>query len=197
MSDSDTHPDFDDVANLLVEEGVHATSPSELHGLLCGVLCAGARPDAAAWLQLAADRLDIGSFSREAAKVGMLELYSRTLAQLQATDLGFEPLLPDDDQLLAQRAGALGNWCQGFLGGFGQYGKQTDASLSDEAREVLGDLGQIVQIADDDADSDENETDLMQIQEYVRMAALLLFAECNQAPDERRTDDAEDPGTLH
>ncbi len=197
MSDSDTLPDFDDVANLLVEEGVHAASPSELHGVLCGVLCAGARPDASVWLQLAADRLEVGSFARETSKVGMLELYNRTLTQLQATDLGFEPLLPDDDQLLAQRAGALGSWCQGFLGGFGQYGKQTDASLSDDAREVLGDLGQVAQIADDDDDSDDNESDLMQIQEYVRMAVLLLFAECNQAPDDDSDAGAEDPGTLH
>lgn len=197
MSDSDTHPDFDDVANLLVAEGVHATSPSELHGVLCGCLCAGARPNASAWLQLAADRLDIGSFTQETSKVGMLELYNQALTQLQATDLGFEPLLPDDEQLLALRAGALGGWCQGFLSGFGQYGKQTDASLSDEAREVLGDLGQIAQIADDDDDSDDNESDLMQIQEYVRMAALLLFAECNQAPDDNSEADAKDPGTLH
>ncbi len=196
MSDTDNHPDFDDIANLLVEEGGIATSPSELHGLVCGCLCAGARPDASAWLQLAADWLDIPAFTREASKVGVLELCNATLARLQATDLGFETLLPDDDQLLMQRAAALGGWCQGFLGGFGQHGKQTDASLSEEAREVLGDLGQIAQIAADDDDSDEGESNLMEIQEYVRMAALMLFAECNQAPDDE--DAAEQaPEVLH
>ncbi|GGO87741.1 UPF0149 protein [Marinobacterium nitratireducens] len=184
MSDTDNPLDFDDIANLLVAEGVVATSPSELHGLVCGCLCAGARPDAAAWLQLFADWLDIPALTQEASKVGMLELCSSTLAQLEATDLGFEALLPDDDQMLMQRVTALGGWCQGFLGGFGQHGKQTDASLSDEAREVLGDLGQIAQISAEDDESDDNESDLMEIQEYVRMAALMLFADCNRAPDD-------------
>ncbi|NVK44325.1 MAG: UPF0149 family protein [Oceanospirillaceae bacterium] len=197
MSDTDNLPDFDDIANLLVAEGVHATSPSELHGMLCGCLCAGARPDPAAWLQLASERLDIDAFSQESSKVGMLELYNQALAQLEATDLGFEPLLPDDDHLLAQRAGALGVWCQGFLGGFGQLGKQTDASLSTEAREVLSDLGQIAQIAAEDEDSDDNEADLMEIQEYVRMAALMLFAECNQAPDDGEESAQRPPEVLH
>lgn len=197
MSDTDNHPDFDDIANLLVTEGVFAVTPSELHGLLCGCLAAGARPEPAAWLQAAADLLDIGAFAQEASKVGLLELYRLSLEQLEATDLDFEPLLPDDEQLLAQRAGALGRWCQGFLSGFGHYGKQTDSSLSQEAREALNDLGQIAQIAADADDSDENEADLMEVQEYVRMAALMLFAECNQAPEDSNDAAEAAPRTLH
>lgn len=190
--------DFDDVANWLVAEGVHGVSPAELHGLLCGGLASGARPDPAAWLRMAADAMEIDEFTQESAKVGLLQLYQESLALLQADDLSFEPLLPDDDQLVAQRAGALGEWCQGFLSGFGQFGKQTDSSLSKEAREALGDLGQIAQIADDADESDENEADLVEVQEYVRMAALLLFTECNPAPEAKADDVTQNSSrTLH
>lgn len=199
IEDTESHTalaEFDDIANVLVSEGVHEISPAELHGLLSGCLVAGARPDPAAWLQLAANFLDIGDFSQEASRARMFDLFQQSLAQLEATDLAFELMLPDDDELLSLRAASLGQWCQGFLSGFGQYSKQTDDSLSQESREVLADLSQITQIVADDDDSDESESNLMEVAEYVRMAALMLFAECNQAP----ADDAAAPAspqTLH
>ena len=199
IEDTESHTalaEFDDIANVLVSEGVHEISPTELHGLLSGCLVAGARPDPAAWLQLAANFLEIGDFSQEASKARMFDLFQQSLAQLDATVLAFELMLPDDDELLSLRAASLGQWCQGFLSGFGQYGKQTDDSLSQESREVLADLSQITQIVADDDDSDESESNLMEVTEYVRMAALMLFAECNQAA----ADDAAAPAspqTLH
>ncbi len=199
IADTESHiapAEFDDIANVLVSEGVHEVSPAELHGLLSGCLVAGARPDPAAWLQLAAALLEIGEFAHEASKVGLIELYQQALAQLEATELAFVLLLPDDEQLLSLRAAALGQWCQGFLNGFGQYGKQTDSSLSQESREALTDLSQIAQIVADDDDGDDSEANLMEVEEYVRMAALMLFAECNQAPDDNSAAQAA-PRALH
>lgn len=184
-------PDYDAVANLLIEEGVLAVSPAELHGLLAGHLAAGARFEPDTLLRVLLDLLDLKALSREPSKLGLIALYQVTLHQFEASDFGFELLLPDDDQLLMQRAEALGSWCNGFLSGFGLATGRRGEQLSNEAQEGLRDLAQIAQIAaESDADSDEDEADLMEVQEYVRMAAMLMFNECNRpgdAPDQQQT----------
>ena len=178
-------PNFELIANLCVEEGVQLLSPAELHGVMVGHLAAGARLEPSVLLQTACELMDINSLSHESSKVTLLELYTASCQALESLDLEFELLLPDDDNEIAQRAEALGRWCQSFLSGFGLYGKHTDASLSSEAKETLNDLGQIAQISTDLEELDEHEADLMEVQEYVRMAALMLFTECNQAVEEK------------
>ena len=132
-------------------------------------------------------------YARETTKLGLIGLYQLTQQQFEASDFGFELLLPDDDQMLAQRAEALGSWCSGFLSGFGLATGKRGEKLSAEAQDGLRDLAQIAQIAaDSDVDSDEDEADLMEVQEYVRMAAMLMFNECNRPQDE-----PEAPQTLH
>lgn len=178
-------PNFELIANLCVEEGVQLVSPAELHGVMVGHLAAGARLEPAVLLQTACEMMDVNSLSHESSKVTLIELYTASCQALESLDLEFELLLPDDDNEISQRAEALGRWCQSFLAGFGLYGKHTDTSLSSEAKETLNDLGQIAQISADLEELDENEADLMEVQEYVRMAALMLFTECNQAAEEK------------
>jgi uncharacterized protein YgfB (UPF0149 family) len=174
-------PAFELLANIFVEEGVQVVSPAELHGLITGHLAAGARLQPAVLLQTACELMDINSLAQESSKVALLELYAASCSALESMDMEFELLLPDDDNEISLRAESLGRWCQSFLSGFGLYGKHTDASLSTEAKETLNDLGQIAQISAEVEDLDENEADLMEVQEYVRMAVLMLFTECNQA----------------
>lgn len=160
---------------------MRVVSPSELHGLISGHLAAGARLQPTMLLQTACELLDIEALSHESSKVTLVNLYSASCEALESLDLDFEMLLPDDENEISQRADALGRWCQSFLSGFGLYGKHTDASLSSEAKETLTDLGQIAQISIELEELDENESDLMEVQEYVRMAVLMLFTECNKA----------------
>ena len=189
-------PEFDTIANRLLEEGALTLSPSELHGLICGQLAAGARFDTDTLLKVLAGLMDVASFKQEASKSAFIDLYQGTLERYLAANFGLELLLPEDDQLLTQRAEALGSWCAGFLSGFGLHVGKQGEKLSVEAQESLGDLSQIAQIAaDTDMDSDEDESDLMEVQEYVRMAAMLLFSECNRDID--TTDKPEAAPTLH
>ena len=101
---------------------------------------------------------------------------------LADAELGFEPLLPADDRPLAERAEAMVDWCRGFLGGFGLAGAAAHAQLSEEAQEVLRDLGTVAASSFDFGDEDEDEDALVEVQEFVRVAAMLLYAEC-AAPD--------------
>jgi uncharacterized protein YgfB (UPF0149 family) len=191
-------PDFDTLADLLVEEGLLTLSPAELHGLLCGQVAAGARFDPVTLFARIGELLDLEPFSLELTRTGIMQLYLATLQQLQAPDFSFELVLPDDDQPLAGRADALGLWCSGFLSGFGLQERKGSQGLSIEGQETLRDLAQIVQITTAaDAEAEEDENDLMEVQEYVRMAALLVFSECNE-PDGQPSDAAaETAPVLH
>ncbi|MBA4501617.1 UPF0149 family protein [Marinobacterium marinum] len=189
-------PDFDTLADRLVEEGAFTVSPSELHGLLAGQVAAGARFDPDSLLQRVQELFDIEPLRGPALRNSVMQLYLATLQQFEAPDFSFELLLPDDDQLLPIRAEALGVWCGGFLSGFGLQERKGAGGLSVEGQETLRDLAQIVQISTEaDADSEEDEGDLMEVQEYVRMAALLVFSECNE-PDAQAAPDVDAPAPV-
>lgn len=132
-------------------------SPAELHGHLLGRVCAGAGFDEAAWQHAAAELL--GGAPGERLKAALSGL-------------------PDDETPLAQRTEALGQWCQGFLAGFGLTARE--GSLTGEAEEVLQDMAAIAQVQGQLEDSEDGETDYMEVMEYLRVAPLLLFAECGK-----------------
>lgn len=114
--------------------------PSDLHGSLCGYLCAGAPATAEDWL----DRLELAPESAEVAQAPLLRaLYRHTCAQFENTPASIEPLLPLPHQSTAVRAQALVEWCRGFLGGFGLAGVTARAPLSTDAEEILADFAAI------------------------------------------------------
>jgi uncharacterized protein YgfB (UPF0149 family) len=108
-------------------------------------------------------------------------LAKQARGELADPELGFEPLLPADDRPLTERADALVEWCRGFLGGFGLAGAGAHAKLSDEAQEILRDLTTIASSAFDFGDESEDEDALIEVHEFVRMGAMLLFTECQGA----------------
>lgn len=182
-------PGFDAMADLMISEGVLTLSPAELHGLMTGQLSAGARFDSDTLLRVLYELMNIGTLEQEGSKLMLLELYQVTLSQLQDEALGLRLLLPDDDQAISQRVDALSSWCSGFLAGFGMY--LGDHPMSDTLREGLQDFSEIAQVSSDpDELNDDDEAGLLELQEYVRMAALYIFAECNPGaepdPEEMR-----------
>ncbi len=167
---------FDRLGDLFVEVGSF-TSPSQLHGLLCGQLCAGLRPEPQGWLESAAKQMCCAEELPVSVREGLISLSDKTLQELADENLIFAPLLPESDTPLVQQAEAMGQWCAGFLSGFGQAGL-TSAQLSDEVSGVLTDIAQIAQIQTDDiAEDEESERDLFEVGEYVRMVVLMLFQE--------------------
>lgn len=151
-----------------------SVSPAELHGLLLGRSCAGAGFEAEAWLLDAAELL--GGEPQDNVRQALIGLQEMVKGELCSEDIAVVLLLPDDETPLAQRAVALGQWCQGFLGGFGLTAR--DGALSAEAMEVLQDLSAIAQVQSALEESEDGESDYMEVMEYLRVAPLLLFAEC-------------------
>ncbi|KRW61395.1 YecA/YgfB family protein [Pseudomonas sp. TTU2014-080ASC] len=163
-------------ATLLSSSG-YTVSPAELHGLLLGRSCAGAGFDAEPWLQEATELL--GSELQDNVRQALIGLQEMVKGELNSTDVTLVLLLPGDDAALAERTTALGQWCQGFLAGFGLTAR--DSALSAEAMEVLQDLSAIAQIQDALDESEDGENDYMEVMEYLRVAPLLLFSECGKA----------------
>ncbi len=160
-------------AALLASSG-HPVSPAELHGLLLGRSCAGAGFEIDPWLVDAAELL--GAAPQDNVRQALIGLQEMVKAELSGSDVTIVLLLPGDDAPLQERASALGQWCQGFLGGFGLTAR--DTALSSEAMEVLQDLSAIAQVQNALDESEDGENDYMEVMEYLRVAPLLLFSEC-------------------
>jgi uncharacterized protein YgfB (UPF0149 family) len=158
-----------------------AMSPSELHGSLSGWF-AGGGPDAPDWLgQVMADAA-LPQIPRDTA---LDALRAASVAQLGDRSFAFELLLPEADASLGERSGALFDWCRGFLGGFG-LAAGANPPLSDESTEALGDLAKLASATPQEDGDEEDEDALTEIEEFVRVAALLLHGDCVLAPNHRR-----------
>ena len=145
----------------------------ELHGALCGWLAGGGA--ATGWLaRVLADDSVIAPATGDALD----RLRAAAEAQLGDSDFGFELLVPEADASLVERSGALFEWCRGFLGGFGLAAGDR-AELSDEGREALEDLAKLAAASPQDDGDEDDETALAEIEEFVRVAALLLHGDCN------------------
>ncbi|MBV4549649.1 YecA family protein [Pseudomonas sp. SWRI102] len=173
-------------ATLLSTSG-HPVSPAELHGLLLGRSCAGAGFEAEGWLADAAELLE--GEPTDNVRNALIGLQEMVKGELTSDDMTVVLLLPTDDAPLAERAAALGQWCQGFLAGFGLT--RREYALSEEAKEVLQDLAAISQVQDALEESDDGESDYMEVMEYLRVAPLLLFTET------KKTDAAAAKPSLH
>lgn len=183
MSDRTSALELPSVAAVAAESGrlQLAIAPSELHGAICGWLAGGG--DAGAnWLGrvMADDALPMPPAD------GVLErLRAASASQLEDRDFAFELLLPATDALLAERSGALFDWCRGFLGAFGLATGAT-LKLSDEGSEALTDLARLAMATPQEDGDQEDEAALAEIEEFVRVATLLLHGDCVLAARHRQ-----------
>lgn len=177
-------PDFDSLCDELSSQGQPPeVSPSELHGLACGILAAGFKPRPAQWMVEAADYTNLPLAEGD---LPLLEqLYRSSQQQLSEGDFAFHPCLPDDDLYgLPERSSNLAQWCLGFLHGFAAVQKP----LSEENQELLRDLTEISRLEMpagdlDPEEEEESEGYYAELTEFVRMAAISLYMDHN-APDD-------------
>lgn len=149
---------------------------SELHGLCCGLICS-AQPEAEALFreELTA-RLNELELSTDSLLMEPSELFSTTANSLDDLDWAFQPTLPEQDEstTLSRQAEALVDWCRAFLYGLGRGGIGDD-DLSGQVREVVRDMVELTKLdtagIDDDDDQDADLTELL---EFVKVAVLLV-----------------------
>lgn len=157
----------------------HGADAPELHGGLCGWLAGGGEPGPAWPSRVLADP------GLPAAEGVLARLGEASAAQFEDRDFGFELLLPPAESALAERSGALFEWCRGFLGGFGLAAGK-DPPLSEEGAEALADLARLAAAMPQEEGDQDDEDALAEIEEFVRVAALLLHGDCVLAPRHRQ-----------
>ena len=174
-------PAYDEVERAAREAGL-GMGASELHGSLGGWLAGGGAGDADWLAKVVAD-------PQQAAPVAgsvLDTLRQASARQLDDRDFAFELLLPDAEASLAERAAALFDWCRGFLGGFG-LSAGAQPPLSEEGGEALADLARLAQaMPEQGEDEAEDEDALAEIEEFVRVAVLLLHGDCALAAQRRQ-----------
>lgn len=156
-------------------------SPAEVHGILCGLICAGHPQPESTWLAEVAPEAQPGDLlALESARTcrGDLDaLAKQTRADIEGPGLGFSPLLPPDEEPLRERAVAVYDWCRGFIYALGLAGL-SERDLSEQTREVFRDFVDMTRLdLEDLADGEDNEDALMEIVEFLWVAAMLVYEE--------------------
>ena len=168
--------DFDELSDHLLEQGLE-NSPAELHGCLCGLLAAGASGQPEVGLDALGQVLGMNLHGDLAGQA--MQLYTVTAAALEDEAFDFHPLLPADDEEIAVRTEALGQWSRGFLAGFAYETARADRArqtLSTDSSEILKDFAAIAQAeVDEEAGEEESESSYAELIEYLRFAALNVY----------------------
>ena len=159
---------------------------SEYHGKICACLC---------FENLEAETLlpeeinaDISSLSSETMKLKdvLLGLIAETLEKLNDTEMTFYPLLSPDSESLTNRTLSLSSWCGGFIDGFDFAIVQKNISMNPAEQgiisEIIDDFSQISKLTSASVmNEDGEELAYMEVLEYVRVGAQLIFEELKVA----------------
>jgi uncharacterized protein len=177
LSDYPTMITFDELESACLQSDLDIGA-AEAHGILTGLLCTNSATDQQTWLTLVEDRHPPGHINNAL----WTQLYQSTLAQLAGEGFDFQPLLPGDDSSLELRTESLAEWCRGFLYGVSHSKLQQQMGLSENVTEIIEDLTQISRASyDGEEGNEEGEAAYMELSEYIRAGAMLIYAEL-QAP---------------
>ena len=169
-------PEFSEAT--LMTEGVLLTDElSESHGLACGLLCAQPElPFETCFKAMQAQELVSDQNLR--IKGFFEQLFEVSKYQLSDPECIFTLWLPSDQDSLSERSTALAAWCAGFLTGLSQIFGDRLLDLTPEVSEIVRDFSEISRTARVSGVEEEGEEGaLVEVQEFVRIAVLLLREE--------------------
>lgn len=172
--------------------------PSELQGVICGVLAAGLEAEPAELLGVLAAHAELGSGWSDSAAHLIGEVRDDAHAAFHGETLDLTLALPPDDTSLAERVAALGVWCEGFMVGFGTgTAGMKDTELPPAVQEAIADLSAVSQVeAPEDPDA-EAERMLEDVTEHCRVAALTVFTELALMRRRQKGDNVPQTPTRH
>jgi len=168
---------------------------SEIHGVLTGLVCAGFPVEDLNYLTMINDLFNNGEGLPSKVKSMVKQMFSELWTDILDDAYTFQLMLPDDDDSIAERGHALGVWVQGFNLGFGLQQKDSPV-VSEEVKEVLSDFAEIANLSDEMEESEATEQAYFEINEYVRISALLCFSELGTLSI-KSSNDTEKNSTIH
>ncbi|EPG39530.1 hypothetical protein F907_00833 [Acinetobacter colistiniresistens] len=145
------------------------SSPSELHGLLTGIVCVTQAPTSDEWSQIL-NTLNVPALQPEALE-SLTDEAEDVAHALSDDELDYLPMLPDDSHLLADRVQALADWCAGVVLGFGL----ASGHIRGEEQELIEHLQDVAAVEFEDSDNDEEgEESYQELYEFVRLIPVSL-----------------------
>ncbi|RUO24436.1 YecA family protein [Aliidiomarina minuta] len=152
---------------------------AELHGMLTGLIASGAPAESEKWHDVMADLANEGNAFSVGMKSLLRDLSAEIISELEDPELGFQLLLPGDEEALNERLKALTQWVQSFLAGFG-VNQQNLAKASADLQEAINDMAEIALLSDDVEADEEGERAFYEVSEYVRISSIMCFNELGQ-----------------
>lgn len=151
-------------------EGIEEiSSPSELHGLLTGIVCVTEAPTCEEWSQILTT-LNVPELSEDALAL-LTDEAEDVVHALSEDELDYLPMLPDDEHLLQERVQALSDWCAGVVLGFGL----ASGHVRSDERELIEHLQDVAAVEFEDSDNDEEgESSYEELYEFVRLIPVSL-----------------------
>lgn len=168
------YPDYTTLADQMTQ-GELLASPAEIHGLFVGLLAGGMRHDDKSWQlhlnELFNDNMALPvSLNRELGS-----LMATTHTALSDGQFSFQPLLPDDDAPLDERAEAMAQWVQNFVIGFALVCQELNKAPQD-IQEIMSDFNSISQMSTEfDSAGEEDEQAYFEVLEYLRIGAMACY----------------------
>ncbi len=164
--------------DLALQDAEADYNAAESQAIAAGLLVVNITSDKLQWVQLIFGDIKPDDVKQHKAIKLSGELFDATKAQLQDSDLGFDLLLPEEDETLFARVMALQQWCAGFILGVAMAGASDHSKLPEDTRELLADITEIGTVGEFDLeDHEESEEAFAEISEYVRMGTLLINEE--------------------
>lgn len=154
---------------------------SECHGVLCGFICGGINVEDNSWSGAFNDLMNDGLGLPVDLKNLLKNLFETSVNEFVSGEYQVKLMLVDDNKPLSEVAFSLSQWVENFMAGFA-IGDGSKKKLTKEINETMSDLGQICQIDTEIDDSEESQRSFEEISEYVRMSAMLCFAEFGKKP---------------
>ncbi len=185
---SESHlPDYLTLASELQSAGI-AVNPSELHGLLAGMLSGGLSLTDKSWQPMVFDYTNDGmGWPMQALKLAEKTL-DATISDLTGSGMDIDILLPDEEASasLFDMADGLAEWVNHFISGLGLVNAELKKASKD-VKEALADLEEISKLGiDEDDDMEEQAQLLEQVVEHVKACVLTIHAEFGQKPVEQK-----------
>lgn len=170
---NDFTPDYRQLADC-IEAARLEYSAAEIHGILAGMLCGRT----GSWQQILLAETDPADPQVQECASRLENLLLFTAEELRSGQIPLQLMLPDEQASVTERAGAIRDWSQGFLFGFGLAGEQKQQLLNSDAGEALQDFTEIARMnVENFGKLQETEEALMQLEEYLWVATSLIWHE--------------------
>ncbi|SES89585.1 UPF0149 family protein [Thorsellia anophelis] len=149
-----------------------ALTPSEIHGLMTGLLVG--ESNSVTRMTLMYELTNDGLAFENELQVTLEKLFSHSLSELSAGEFAFELLIESENEIFDKIDG-LSEWVNHFLLGLGVTQPNIN-KLEGEGAEVFADLREIAQLGyDGSEDANTLEHAYEDIYGYIKMSVILFF----------------------